>query len=217
MVGHEASTLPRLFLIADGFASGRQGQAAELVRERVKTLVRGGVRAVQLRDHAAPPDVFLQTATAFAHHLYDLSEDLVLIANTHLELASLLECGGHVGIRGPGIDEARQQLGHRWLGVSVHSATEARLAPQAGADYLFVSPIFPTRSHPETPGMGFGGLRWACEASAPTPVYAMGGVTPGRTRACLQAGAYGVAVLSDLLDAPAPLERLHDYQTVLAI
>ena len=38
--------LPRLFFIADGFASGRDGMPAGAVRERTLALVEAGVRGV---------------------------------------------------------------------------------------------------------------------------------------------------------------------------
>ena len=208
--------LPRLFLIADGFALGRPGQGAEAVRERTLALVQSGVRGVQLRDHSASEGAFIDAALAFADRLVSAQDGLVLVVNTHLDVARRLGCGGHVGRRGPTVREGRAVLGRQRLGGSAHAPADAGRLAREGADYVFFSPVFPTPSHPGEPGTGFAPLRWACEAAGPTPVYALGGITPGRVRACLGAGAHGVAVLSGLLDAADPQQRLLDYQGALA-
>ncbi|MEO8736805.1 MAG: thiamine phosphate synthase, partial [Edaphobacter sp.] len=44
-----------------------------------------------------------------------------------------------------------------------------------------------------SPGQGLEALHCACLAAAPIPIYALGGVTPENTPACLQAGATGIA------------------------
>jgi hypothetical protein len=44
-----------------------------------------------------------------------------------------------------------------------------------------------------TPQLGVDALRTACTHAGPTPVLALGGVTPGNTGLCLDAGAAGIA------------------------
>lgn len=78
------------------------------------------------------------------------------------------------------------------LTAPVHSRTEAIAAARAGAALLFVSPVYPTRSHPGAPALGpvrFGlmirGLK--------LPVIALGGMNERRWRAIRPIGAYGWA------------------------
>jgi len=52
---------------------------------------------------------------------------------------------------------------------------------------------------------GPDGLTEACEA-VPIPVIAIGGITHDRVRAALEAGAYGVAVLSAVATANDPAQ-----------
>ena len=51
-----------------------------------------------------------------------------------------------------------------------------------------------------------------CASVPDLSLFALGGITPERTEGCLDAGAFGVAVLSDLLDAADPVKRLAAYR-----
>lgn len=84
------------------------------------------------------------------------------------------------------------------LGVSVHSAEEARTAYAHGATYLTAGHVFPTDCKPGLPPRGLPFLREVCEA-VPIPVYALGGVSPQNAPDCLTAGAAGVAVMSGVM------------------
>lgn len=72
--------------------------------------------------------------------------------------------------------------------MPVHDGREARAARRAGADVVFVSPLYPTRSHPGAPMLGRAAwLRLARLADA--QAIALGGLTPARARALRLAGA----------------------------
>lgn len=63
--------------------------------------------------------------------------------------------------------------------ATVHGANEIALAGRAGADAMFLSPVFPTRSHPEAECLGKSKfLELAARATA--PVIALGGMTAER-------------------------------------
>lgn len=83
-----------------------------------------------------------------------------------------------------------------WPGVlngrSCHTFEEAAVAVAAGYDYIFFSPVFATRSHPDVAPVGLEALRRVCE-TLPIPVFALGGVNRNNERLCFEAGAYGVA------------------------
>jgi Thiamine monophosphate synthase len=75
------------------------------------------------------------------------------------------------------------------LGASTHSVDEARAARDAGADHVFLSPIWPPSSKPGRPTLGIGVVGG---------VVALGGITPERAEACIAAGAVGVAVMGGI-------------------
>lgn len=84
--------------------------------------------------------------------------------------------------------------------LPVHDAAELAAARSAGADLVFVSPIFPTRSHPG--GRALGPLRFAALARrADMRVIALGGMTKARFRRLKPLGAHGWAAIDGLSEA----------------
>jgi thiamine-phosphate pyrophosphorylase len=98
---------------------------------------------------------------------------LALVVAGDVRLAAALGAGVHLrGGRWPG--HARIRRG--WLTSSAHARAELRRAYRAGADLVFLSPAFPTRSHPDAPGLG--PARWSRLAHrANVSVAALGGTT----------------------------------------
>lgn len=114
---------------------------------------------------------------------------------------------GDGGVHLPGGGDpaaARRRLPAGLIGVSAHSPAEAAAQLAAGADYVTLSPIFPTASKP-----GYGpaaGLDALAEASrlSQGPVVALGGISEDNLRACLDAGARGIAVMGEIMRAADP-------------
>ena len=192
--------IPRLLLIADGFATGRVELDAETIRQRTLALVAAGVPWVSLRDHAAAPDAFRAAAVPLADALRQQNPGVVLSVHGRLGVARDLGAGLHVGRRGEGLDEAVQAGLVGPVGVSAHSATGAAHAARAGAGYATFSPVFATRTHPDAVPTGVDPLRLAAERSG-LPILALGGLTPPRARIARLVGAHGVAAISSLLFA----------------
>lgn len=209
------SPLPRLLLLADGFAGGREGMTAEAVQERTEAAVRAGLRWVQLRDHGVSVAEFEAAARALAQRLRALPTPPLVSVNTHAEVALALGAGLHVGWRGSSVTEARRRIGAGVLTFAAHTPEEAQRAGADGADAVLFSPVFPTASKPGHAGTGLEALARSCQMAGATPVYALGGVTPERIGACLAAGAYGVAVLSGMLAAPDPGAATQSYLAAL--
>lgn len=98
--------------------------------------------------------------------------------------------------------------------AAVHSEADARSAASNGADALIVGNIWATPTHPDRPGAGVDLIR-RCTELGP-PVYAIGGVNPGRAREARDAGAYGVAAIRALWDAPDPFLAARELVEVFA-
>lgn len=90
--------------------------------------------------------------------------------------------------------------------MPVHNAMEMVLARQCQADLIFLSPLYPTRSHPGAPTLGR--IRFAALArlARGIPVIALGGVTPRHRHQLRRIGAAGWAGI-DAFAGPDDLIR----------
>jgi len=98
-------------------------------------------------------------------------------------------------------------------GASVHSPEAARRAESAGAGFLVAGTIFDAGSK-DAPGQGLEHLRGIANATS-LPVLVIGGITPERVQACIEAGASGVAVVSSVLKAPDIFAAVRDLRRAL--
>jgi thiamine-phosphate pyrophosphorylase len=97
------------------------------------------------------------------------------------------------------------------FGRSCHGPADLAAGAREGAAWATLSPIFVTASKPgHGPALGPGAL-----AGAPLPVLALGGITSARARACLAAGAHGVAVMGAVMRAVDPAATVHELLAAL--
>ncbi|MDF2117485.1 thiamine phosphate synthase [Roseiarcaceae bacterium H3SJ34-1] len=171
------------------------------VIETVRAAINGGATWIWLRDRD------LQ-----AKEREDLAAQLIamMAGRACLTIGGDVEFALRIGARGvhlpAGSDTlaARALLGPRVLiGVSAHGRRDIDNAKAAGADYVTLSPIFPSASKPGYgPALGVAGLSSA--AACGLPILALGGVTALNAKACLEAGAAGIAVMGGVCAAPDP-------------
>jgi thiamine-phosphate diphosphorylase len=201
--------LPRLLLIADNFTD-------PAVAARTREAVRAGIRWVQLRDHEASTDAFDLHALRLARDLIGIDRKVLITINSRIQMAETHSMHFHTGRHGPSVFESRLVLGQEApIGVSAHDGKELAAAIRDKVQYVLFSPIFPTKSHPDARPVGVEVLRKACFHSKPTPVYALGGITPARTAVCLEAGARGVAVHSAIMHSPNFVAVIQAFSRVL--
>jgi thiamine-phosphate pyrophosphorylase len=106
-----------------------------------------------------------------------LAKDLLLIA---------------AGAPLPGANGVHNRTGRGVRTASVHDLAELKAAERAGADLVFLSPVYPTFSHPGAPALG--PRRFALIAhQARVPVVALGGMDFERARTL--GGAHGWAAI----------------------
>jgi thiamine-phosphate pyrophosphorylase len=165
-----------------------------------KDAVDAGLRWIWLRDRDLAP----AERRALAVRLLAIARagGARLSIGGDVDLACELAADGvHLadGASAADVAAARARLGGQALiGLSTHG--EAETVP--GADYVTLSPIFSTSSKPGYgPALGLAALARA--ARSDIPVLALGGVTAMRVAACRRAGAAGVAVMGELMRAPA--------------
>ncbi|MQT15146.1 thiamine phosphate synthase [Segnochrobactrum spirostomi] len=183
--------------------------------EWLERLLPAGVRLVQLRvkDMDAGP---LRAEIRRARDLC-AAAGAQLIVNDYWRLAIEEGCDFvHLGqedldtadlgaIRGAGVK----------LGLSTHDETELDRALAAEPDYVALGPVFPTilKAMKWAP-QGIERVRtWRAKVGA-VPLVAIGGLTPERAKAVLEAGADSAAVVTDILRHDDPVARTREWVAV---
>jgi thiamine-phosphate pyrophosphorylase len=78
--------------------------------------------------------------------------------------------------------------------ASAHGQVELVRAWRLGVDAVFLSPVFPTASHPG--GAALGAVRWASLVrTARVPVLALGGITAATARRLPRRGCAGIGLI----------------------
>jgi thiamine-phosphate pyrophosphorylase len=164
--------------------------------EIARRAIAGGADVIQLRDKTCGSGELLRTARVIRE--ITAKTGTLFIVNDSLDVA-LISCadGVHLGQDDLGAGVARQLTPSGFIiGVSVGSLEEAVRAERAGADYLALSPVFPTASkHDAGPGHGLELLQ-EIRQNVIIPVIAIGGITKENVHDVITAGADGIAVIS---------------------
>lgn len=181
-------SMPQRLLITGAFQN-----SAECLQRTERALTQKNIRAVMLRAHHLAAHEFSLLAAAMAqlchtHHAKlllntDVDGDLAAADGLHLSAARLLACS------------ERPVVAQQLLGASCHNAQEIQHAIAVGADYITLSPVLPTASHPEQVGMGWDVFTQHLSQCS-LPVFALGGVSDEHLVAATAAGAWGVASIS---------------------
>jgi len=85
----------------------------------------------------------------------------------------------------------------RLFSASCHNMEELLLAIKLNADFVVLSPVQKTASHPDMQAMGWQQFSDLIE-NIPVPVYALGGVSENDLETAWQHGAQGIAAISAL-------------------
>jgi thiamine-phosphate pyrophosphorylase len=83
------------------------------------------------------------------------------------------------------------------LSAACHTEAQLAQAERVGADFVTLSPVLPTASHPGAPTLGWERFGEYIDR-ARVPVYALGGVTREHCAKARALGAQGIASITGL-------------------
>lgn len=131
------------------------------------------------------------------------------IVNDDIELALAVNADGvHIGQEDENAIKVRKMLGNKLLGVSAHSIKEIKAAIEAGADYIGLGPIYPTSTKKDAKAVqGTSLIEKVKQENISIPIVGIGGITAENALPVIQAGADGVAVISEISMAVNPYEQ----------
>jgi thiamine-phosphate pyrophosphorylase len=169
--------------------------------ERVALALDGGAALVQYRAKDFQPALALEQARRLV--ALCRAHRVPLIVNDSVELALAAGADGvHVGRDDAAPAVARAALPHGIVGVSCYATPEAaRVAAQAGADYVGIGSVFASATKPGAVRAPLDDIARARRAGG-LPVAAIGGITAANVAQVAAAGAAMAAVISALFDAP---------------
>lgn len=183
----KALTLPETYLITPE-------PDAQFLAKLEQALARG-ISLVQLRAKALSyadykalvPEVLAVCRTANAR----------LLLNADPQLAQELDADGVSLSSARLMALAERPVGLELIAASCHTQAEVEHACALGLDFVAVSPVQETRSHPGAAVLGFDGLRALTEL-ATVPVYALGGMSRSDLDKAFNHGAQGIAAIGAL-------------------
>lgn len=184
-----AIKLPRRLLITGDF------QSVDECYLRVESALRRGIRLIQLRmsDPTSIPSLagtLSSLCAKFGAQLQlNCSPELFISGNwsntgLHLNSYEVMRC------------EARPVGDQIVLGASCHNEKELAQAQKIGVDYLLLSPVNCTLSHPEREALGWDKFAQLIEPVT-IPVFALGGMVEADLPRSIEMGAQGIAAISE--------------------
>lgn len=192
--------LPTIYPITSGATTAQttpdDPQFLNILR-LVEAAVAARVPLFQIREKALPARVLFELVVR-AVEITRGSETRLLV-NDRSDIARAAGADGvHLTSESLRADVVRRIYGPEFLiGVSTHSVGEARIARIKGADFVVFGPVFETESKRVFgPPQGLEKLREVCSELREFPVIAIGGITLDNAKACLEAGASGIAGIS---------------------
>ena len=200
-------TLPRVHVITDDDVVS---DPAFEGRARMLMQAYGSGLALHLRTPGGPVGRLLALTESLVEPARETGTLLVVNGRPDVALAVGVSAV-QLGQRSIPVPAARRLVGTDGvLGYSAHGTAEAVSAAGNGADFIILGTIWPTPSHPDRAGEGLAAVREAAAETA-APVLAIGGVTPDRARAAVEAGAWGVALIRGVWHAEDAVAAAGEY------
>ena len=160
--------------------------------------------AVQLREKNAAADSLQEAYERLANACADAGA--LILVNADL-LPKLNVDASTVGVHYSSRTLPGNAAFCSYAGFSAHTLKELQQATRATVRFCTISPIFETPSKAgvlQPTGTKF--ITEVRNAFAEMPLIALGGINAANARACIAAGADGVAVMSAIMSAPDPAE-----------
>lgn len=181
----KALALPPVYVISNLAELGEQAFFAMLEDQLAR-----GLKLIQVREKHLSKDAFMQ----FAAQVIDLAKPYAAKVLISQDIGLARELGAH-GVHLP--SHALLMLKMKPAGLivaaSCHNAAELAHAQALDLDFVVLSPVKATLSHPEAEPLGWQTFA-EMTASMTLPVYALGGMVLNDLPVALAYGARGVAI-----------------------
>lgn len=163
--------------------------------EKFQRCLDNGIKLIQLR-YKGDDNSLLMDLAEYSNKLCNKAGAKLLI-NSNPDFLKLCRADGvHLNSQMLHQYSKRPLDKNKILAASVHTKKDLLQAIKIKADFVVVSPVFKTTSHPDANTLGLNGLS-DLVAESSIPVYALGGMKKDMLPEVKNTGAYGVAAISD--------------------
>ena len=186
-----ALRLPEHYLI-----TGPDPSQAVAFLQRLERALERGIRLVQLRAPGLKAASYRALGRDALACCRSFGARLLLNAEPELALA-LGADGAHLNSRRLALAQARLLPSELWIAASCHTPEQLARAEALGLDFVVLSPVRATPSHPGAQPLGWERFRTLVEPAA-LPVFALGGMRHSDLALAQQSGAQGIAAIGAL-------------------
>lgn len=180
----------------------------------VKKACAAGIKAIQIREKDLASSDLIKIVRKIKKETARFKSCIII--NDRLDIALLTNSDGlHSPENGLLPAQIRKFNSKLITGKSVHSLKEAKSAEKNSFDYILFGPIFKTPAKVKfgTP-QGLDNLKKVCSA-VNIPVLAVGGISSARVKKCLNAGAFGVAVIRSIMKSDNMAKTINEFKNEL--
>jgi thiamine-phosphate pyrophosphorylase len=200
----------KLYLITDRSIMGSH------FYDRVEEALKGGVRALQLREKGLSVRELFEMAVKLRE--VTLRYKTKLFINDRIDVALSVGADGvQLGQKSLPVDRVRNLVGEKMMiGVSTHSKDEAFEAEHGGADFITFGPIHESPSKKKYgPPVGIEMLE-NITGKLSTPLFGIGGIERDRVSSVLESGAWGVALISAIFASDNTKKETKEFVRLLS-
>jgi len=174
--------------------------------EKIKNILEGGVRIIQLRFKKGKDSDNIKLAIK-VRALCNNYKALLLI-NDRVDIALACKADGvHLGQDDMDIKSARNILGFsKIIGISASNELDIKKAIKDGCDYLGIGPVFRTSTKKEKVPLGIDTLKLLTKDIS-IPWFAIGGIKQENISLLKENNICKVAIITDLINSKNPKEK----------
>lgn len=177
------------------------------LKSLVTSLVDAGVDLIQLRDKSLSDSELIAAGKVIGSVTHGTEAAWVMNDRVDLCVAAGAD-GVHLGQEDLSVHEARMMLrSNQFIGVSTHSAEQARKAVIDGADYIGVGPVFPSPTKDFDSHVGVKVVKEVLNEVS-LPAFAIGGISDSNIATLIAVGCRRVAVSSAICKSEDPSESV---------
>lgn len=186
-------TLPKHYMI-----TGENPLEIENFLHILTSHMKNGMTLIQLRAKNLSENNYIEIAKNALKQSKKYQSKLIL--NTSIEICKQLDADGIHLMSGKLMTLSERPLSiDKLVSAACHNEEDLIQAKQVGVDFVTLSPVLPTKTHPEVHPMGWEKFSQLCK-KIDIPVYALGGMNKEMLNLALSHGAYGIAGISGFWD-----------------